>query len=379
MIITRYLPITFVACTFLVACSNTNKGEPEAAPPKSETVITLSSEQMKNASIETAIPESRIFSNTIRLNGKIEVPPQNLVSISVPLGGYLKSTDLMPGTKVRKGQILAILEDPQYIQLQQEFLTAQAQLSFDEGEFNRQRELNQSKASSDKNFEQARMQYQTRIILMKSLEQKLKLIGINPENLNANNINKSIQIKSPVNGFVSEVHANIGKYITPGETLFDLIDPEDIHLMLTVFEKDVAFLSTGQKVEAYTNQRPDQKYPCKIVLISRRLSKENATEVHCHFDKYDHKLLPGMFMNAEIQVNSKSSPCLPESAVVRYKDSYYVFADRGNNQFEMLPVVAGSTHEGYTALELTKEDAMLRYVTKGAYQLLMALKNVSEE
>ncbi|MFN8329657.1 MAG: hypothetical protein U0T81_00305 [Saprospiraceae bacterium] len=51
-------------------------------------------------------------------------------------------------------------------------------------------------------------------------------------------------------------------------------------------------------MKAYTNQRADQKYPCSIVLISRKLSKENAThKVHCHFDKYDHKLLPGMFMN----------------------------------------------------------------------------------
>lgn len=379
MIITRYLTITFFYTAFLFACKDLKKSKAEAAPAKSETVITLTSEQVKNASIESGLPQSRIFSNTIRLNGKIEVPPQNLVSISAPLGGYLKSTDLMPGTKVRKGQILAILEDPQYIQMQQEYLTAQSQLAYDESEFNRQRELNQSKASSDKNFEQAKMQYQTRYILMKSLEQKLKLIGIKPENLNSNNISQSVQIKSPVNGFVSEVHSNIGKYITPGETLFDLIDPEDIHLMLTVFEKDVEYLSTGQKLEAFTNQRPDQKYTCSVVLISRRLSKENASEVHCHFDKYDHKLLPGMFMNAELQVNSKSSLCLPESAVVRYKDGYYVFADRGNNQFEMLPVSAGSTQGGFMALNLTEDDAMQRYVTKGAYQLLMALKNISEE
>ncbi len=238
----------------------------------------------KNGGIQTGKLEEQSISSVLKVNGKIDVPPQNMVSISVPLGGYLQSTKLLEGMYVSKGQVLAVMQDQQYIQLQQDYLTARAQLVYNESEYNRQKELNQSKATSDKVFEQTKAAYQTQNILVKSLEQKIKLIGINPNKIGANSISRSINIYSPINGFVSAVNVNIGKYVNPSDVLFELVNPSDIHLALTVFEKDINKLFIGQKLAAYTNNQPEKKYPCTIILISKNLSGERAAEVHCHFD-----------------------------------------------------------------------------------------------
>ncbi|HMF72992.1 MAG TPA: hypothetical protein VK616_16045, partial [Flavitalea sp.] len=105
-----------------------------------------------------------------------------------------------------------------YIQLQQDYLTAKAQFAFNESEFNRQKELNLSKkAISDKVFEQTRATYQTQNVFIRSLEEKLKLIGLNPAKLNAGTITRSINVYSPINGFVSTVNVNIGKYVTASD------------------------------------------------------------------------------------------------------------------------------------------------------------------
>ena len=130
----------------------------------------------KCSKIKAGKIEQRSFSSILKVNGRIDVPPQNMVSVSVPLGGYLKSTKLLPGMHINKNEVIAVIEDQQYIQLQQDYLVAKAQFGFHESEYNRQKELNQSKASSDKVFEQAKSTYQTQRVLIKSLEEKLKLL-----------------------------------------------------------------------------------------------------------------------------------------------------------------------------------------------------------
>lgn len=362
----------------LFACGNEQKTEETKIDQTKENVVTLTNEQYKNAGIEIGTLNTKNIASTLKLNGKIDVPPQSMVSISVPLGGYLKSTKLLNGMHINKGEVLAVMEDAQYVQLQLDYLTAKAQFAMQESEYNRQKELNQSKATSDKVFEQAKANYQTQLVLIKSLEEKLKLIGLNPQKLTADNISSSINLNSPITGFVSAVNVNIGKYVNPSDVLFELVNPADIHLSLTVFEKDINKLSIGQKLVAYTNTNPNKKYPCEIILISKNLENNNATQVHCHFNQYDKTLLPGMFMTADIELTANNATALPEEAIVRFENKQYVFIAKGSNQFEMLQVQTGNTENGFTEIigdNLTNQT----FVTKGAYNLLMTMKNKSEE
>ncbi|HSC53285.1 MAG TPA: efflux RND transporter periplasmic adaptor subunit [Phnomibacter sp.] len=363
---------------FLFSC-NSKPVEEKATAPVEENIVTLSDAQYKNAGIETGKLGQRSIASVLKVNGKIDVPPQNRVSISVPLGGYVKSTKLLPGMHINKGEVLAVMEDPQYVQLQQDYLTARAQYAYTEGEYNRQGELNQSKATSDKVFEQTKAAYQTQQILVKSLEQKLQLIGLNPAKVSAGNISRTINIYSPINGYVAAVNVNIGKFVNPADVLFELVNPTDIHLALTVFEKDINKLYIGQKLLASTNTDPAIKYPCTVLLISKNLSMDRASEVHCHFDKYDKSLLPGMYMNADIEVNTNTANALPEDAIVRFENKQYVFVVKSNNQFEMLEVQTGDSENGYTEIANAEKLADKTFVTKGAYNLLMKLKNTSDE
>ena len=342
-------------------------------------IANLSVKQVQSIGITTGSLEQKTFSTILKVSGRIDVPPQNLISVSVPMGGYLKSSHLIPGMHVRKGESIAIIEDPQYIQLQQDFLITQSKISFLENEYQRQKELNLSKASSDKVFQQAEMELKTQKILVKAFAEKLKLIGINPEKLNENSISKSINIYSPINGYVSKVNVNIGKYIAPTDVMFELVNTSDIHLALKVFEKDLDKLSIGQKVMAYTNTYPDKKYPCEILLIGKSLNEERNTEVHCHFEAYDKALIPGTYMNAEIAITNAKSYVLPEDAVVRFENKHYIFVMKSATQFEMIEVQIGNTEKGFTEILKTENLNNQTFVIKGAYALLMSLKNKSEE
>jgi cobalt-zinc-cadmium efflux system membrane fusion protein len=370
----------FIAITTLIllsSCGNKKIESETAETPTIENTTTLTGAQIKNAGIQTGKIEQKEISSTLKLNGKIDVPPQNLVSISVPMGGYLKNTKLLEGMYVTKGQVLCVVEDQQYIQLQEDYLLAKAKIGYAKAEFERQKELNQSKASSDKVYQQAQAEYNSLSVMVQSYGEKLKFAGINPNNVSVKTISKSINIYSPISGYVSKVNVNTGKYVTPSDILFEIVNPSDIHLALTVFEKDINKLAIGQSVLAYTNTNPGKKYPCKIILIGKDFSENRSTEMHCHFAQYDKALLPGMYMNAEIELKSQQSNVLPSDAIVNFENKNYVFVAKGNKQFEMKEVNTGNSENGYTEI-ISKELKGTTIVIKGAYSILMKIKNVEE-
>lgn len=364
----------------LLSCGGKNEEKKvETVKQLPENNLILTNEQYKNAGIEIGKLTTQMISPVLKLNGKIEVPPQGMVTVSVPMGGYLKSTRLIPGMQVNRGQVIAVIEDIQYIQLQQDYLTSKANLTLAQSEYNRQRELNQSKATSDKLFEQARANYQTQQVLKRSFEEKLKLIGLNPNNVSTRNITKSISVLSPISGYVSAVHVNVGKYVNPSDVLFELINPANIHLALTVFEKDLNKLTIGQKVFAYTNANPEKKHLLEIVLINQNISGQNSAEVHCRFKEPDRTLLPGMFMNADIELSTDQVSALPSDAIVRFENKHYVFVEKSDRHFEKTEVQIGDSENGYTEILNSEALKNKNFVIKGAYVLLMALKNESEE
>ena len=375
-----YILLSLYAAITLASCGTKQaKEEPKEEATADTSLVKLTPAQVKNAGVETGNPVLGKVSGVLKVQGSIDVPPQSTVSVSFPLGGYLKRTDLLPGVHVRRGQVLGVLEDMQFIQIQQDYLSAKEKELFAQKEYRRQQELNASKASSDKVMEQAKTEMETQRINLRALAQKLELIGINPNRLNANNISKSVNILSPIDGFVSKVNVNIGKYTSPTDVLFELVNPKDIHLALDVFERDINQLAIGQKVMTYRTDNPTKRYEAEIILISKNLNEDRMASVHCHFEQFDATLLPGMFMNAEVEVDNALAITVNEDAVVRWQNKHYVFVNHGSNTFKMVLVTLGNLNAGKQQIDAAGIDAKTSMVTKNAYALLMKLKNSAEE
>ncbi|HEY1019008.1 MAG TPA: efflux RND transporter periplasmic adaptor subunit [Sediminibacterium sp.] len=374
----KYLYI--ISLSVLLAACGSKKQEEKVTPvPEVANLVTLTAPQLASAKVVTEQVQEKSISTIIKVTGKIDVPPQNMITVSMPLGGFLRSTKLLPGMHISKGEVIGVMEDQLYIQLQQDYLTTRSKLVYLEAEYQRQKELNQSKATSDKIFQQTQMDYQTQKINLAALSEKLRLININPQNVTESNISKSVNIYSPISGFVSRVNVNIGKYVNPSDILFELVNPDDIHLNLQVFEKDLPKLAIGQKLVAYTNNDPNRKHPCEISIISHDLSAERTADVHCHFEDYDKTLFPGTYMNAEIKLKSLQVPALPEEAIVAYEGGNYVFVQKTANQFLMTAIETGTKENGFIEVINGGNIAGKAIVTKGAYTLLMALKNKAED
>ncbi|MFZ1751634.1 MAG: efflux RND transporter periplasmic adaptor subunit [Saprospiraceae bacterium] len=346
--------------------------------PLLETVVQLTDAQLKNADLRTAELESKVMSNVIRLNGKIEVTPENTVTISSPMDGFVREIKWMPGMSVQKGKTLVRLEEKEYIQMQQEYLTVKNALSFAKLDFERQTELVKSQASSDKAVQAAEEKVKQYQITLKSLAEKLKLIHINTSTLSPENMTSIISISAPVSGTITEVFVNSGMFVHAGDEMIKMVNQNDVKLVLKAFEKDLPYLKTGLKILAYSNAKPGRMVEGTIEYIVQSIGTEGFANVICKMSNKPNDLLHGTYMYAEAEVENQECMALPEEAIVSYEGKDYIFTDNGNKAFQMIEIVPGSKENGYVQITNLQDVKGKNIVTRGAYTLLMKMKNVEE-
>ena len=368
-----------IALSGIVIVSSCGSSTQEAIEQKNAPAanqITITADQSKSLSLKLGGLEKTKMSSVLDIQGRIDLPPQNIISVNFPLGGYLKSTKLIPGMHVQKGEVIAVMEDQSIVQLQQDYLHAKAKSTLASLEYDRQKTLYDANAGTSKNFQQAEAELKMQQVLVKGLSEKLKLIGVDPSNLNETNISGQVQVKSTINGYVSKVNVNTGKYVQPTETLFELIDPDDIHVALTIFEKDLNNIHKGDEVNIHFLDDPSKNYLAEIILVNRGVDENRTALAHCHFKTQPKEMLPGMFVEGQVNVSNKQVLALPDEALVRSGDGQYVFIKKTDQTFEMKSVVAGISKNGKTeivsGLDGVPEGSI---VLNNAFKLLGILKN----
>ena len=347
--------------------------------------VSLSADEQQLAGIKTGPLEPRVLGGGLKVNGVLDVPPDQLVSISAPLGGIVERTALLQGTRVRKGQVLAVIRNPDFIQLQQSYLETQSQLTFARAERDRQAELVREEVAPAKNLQRARAEYGALQAQAAGQVARLRLAGLP---VGARPFVSTATLRASKDAFVKTVNVTVGQSVTPTDALFELVDPDHLHVELTVFEKDVPLLRTGQRIRFTVPNDSAAERTAAVYLIGRTVDAQQRTvRVHGHLTREnDPALLPGMFVRAVVETTTRQVPALPDKAVLDYEGKQVVFrqeqAAGGKPVFRMVEVRRGQQAGGYSEVFIPGDAAAnnaARYVTEGAYSLLSKLKNPSEE
>ncbi len=354
-----------------LGCKNNKPVDTETGDSASdENSVILNQDQMKLANISIGKLEKRVLSETVECNGTVESPPGSVALVSAPIGGFIKQAYFLPGSYVSRGTVIAILEHPDYIRLQQEFLETKNQLELYQEEFKRQGELTVENASSIKKMQQAQADYRITEVQYLSLKAQLKLIGLNPDSLHIDGIKTTIQVMAPISGTISRVNASIGKYTGPDEMIYEIVNNSNLHLHLDIFEKDISKIKKGLKVNFWPVSTPDQKYIATVNAVGQKLDKESNTfSVHSHIKSGHDQLKTGMHVYAEILLSEDSVYSLPLDAVLTSENNYFIFlAD--DSVFTRYDIIPGTQQSGYIELvnlpdSVTGKDIVI----SGAYYL----------
>jgi cobalt-zinc-cadmium efflux system membrane fusion protein len=375
----------------LTACSSDSPPPKATQAPEKGLILALSETQVAQAGITLDTIRYVPVNHEIMLSGQIEAPPQNLISVSLPMPGLLRSTHLLPGMQVAKGEILAYMEDPAFIKLQEQYWSAKILIDKLNTETEIQQELLSSGAGNNKTLRDLQSQLRSVKVQVQSLGEQLRLLGIDLKQISEQSLIRQIPVRSPVRGFVTKVHFSTGHYVNAGEAMYEIVDPSDVHLRLNAYEKDLPFLFEKQEVIAFNNQAPQNEHRARILLIGKEFAADRSVEVHCHFDRYEPFLIPGMYMRARLSGKARPAACLPSTALQNFRAQAYVFEKVGPSvessnklKFQGHKVRILQENESLTWFEFEEPPATARrggtYATTGTYSLLMmAFKEVDED
>lgn len=378
----KYIILLLLPVYLMASCGKkASKENHEEHHEEEENTVELTADQFKTAGIQTGKIETKQISETIKVNGLLDVPPQQKVSISLPYGGFLKSTELLQGVRVNKGQVIAKIENPDFIQLQQDYLDIASQLEFAKAEYERQTTLNDQNVNSQKTLQAAKSSYFSLLAQYNGLGAKLKLINLNLATVKEGKFTSSVNIYSPISGYVTKVNANIGMYLNPTDVLFEIVDTKHLHAELTIFEKDISLLEIGQKVKFVLANESEERV-ATVYLIGREIKADRTVNVHGHIDSEDPNLIPGTYLKAYIEIGENKVNALPSDAIVKYQGKQYIFVQADEEyHYTIVQVETGNSDNGFTEVMLPADFKIetAQVITKGAYDVLAKMKNSEEE
>ena len=370
--------ILFSISTLLLACGSKPQDEVAIVDSLQANIITLTSLQYKASNITVGKLERRPVPQRIKVNGKLDVPPQNLVIISAPMGGFVKSTNLLSGMKVKKGDVLAVLENQEYIQLQQDYRDNCSKLEYAEADYIRQQELARENVNALKSLQLAKSHYEGLRAMVSGLEAKLAMINLSPSSVKEGKIKSTINLYAPITGFITMVNVNVGQFVNATDVLFKIVNLEELHAEIQVYEKDINKIAVGQRV-TFQLANDSSSYPASVYLVGKEISPERTVLVHCHLNKKNRSLLPGMFVTAIIETASKETDVVPTTAISNFEGKDYIFVSSGDNQFKAIRIVTGNSIDNFTEVQLQEKLVSgTTIVNTGAFELMGLLKNKQE-
>ena len=386
-----YKIILFTTLIVVMGCQDKKTIiDKDAHDNENENKVELTNAQLAQTEINIGKVEKQKIGHEITVNGVIDVPPQGNISVTVPYGGFLKYTAMLTGSRLKKGQMVATVENPEFIEFQREYLEALANNDYLKADFERQQTLNNEEVTSTKVFQKAKSRYLINKANIQALESKLRMIGINPTTVKNGTISSVVNVYSPVNGVVREVYINTGKYFNPQDVLIDITDASDLHVELKVYEDDIPLIRIGQRIRFRLANAPETWMEAEVFLIGNNVRQDRSITIHGHLKEKNEALLPGMFVNAAIEVEALEQYAIPEEAIVRFEGKHYIFKSLGKrkegeqtmNDFEMIEIIKGHEEEGFVAFIIkdeTEDINNMDVVLKDAFTLLAKAKNSEEE
>ncbi len=288
--------------------------------------VELTEKQLSLIDFELGDFQQMNLGKNIKCSGELELPPQNKASVSALLGGRVKSIDVIEGNFVKKGQTLAVLEHPDVIEYQEQYLDVANNISVLKSDFERKQALFNDSITSQKVFEQAESDYHSAVAKLNTLKAKLSLIGVSAEQVEKGNITSGITIKSPIDGYVRLVEINIGTFVEPQAEMFEIVDNEHIHIDLHVYEKDINAIKIGQKVLFSLASNEGVDYEAVVFAIGKAFENDTkSVRVHAEIIAKKHNLLPGMYVNAIIVTDPKTRRVLPDNSIISEGEHEYIF------------------------------------------------------
>jgi len=301
---------------------------------------------------ERQVPRFLTLTGTLVANQKADVAADTM--------GKVQRTYVERGSFVRKGELLAIV-DARSVALTRAEANAEARAASvrseqSKADCERSGRLFQEGAISKAEYERQGAQCEASQWSKQAAEARAGQAG---------RALGDSSIRAPFSGIVMERLVTAGEYVRPDTRVISLVDIDQLRLELTVPESAVGNVNEGQTVTFRLASFGDHEFPAKIQYVGpalRRTSRDLVVEAI--LDNADHKLRPGMFAAAKLELGTTSTPVVPLTALRDEGSVRRIFVVNRDKHLEERVVEAGDAMGDVVAI--------VRGVTSGEHIVKVA-------
>lgn len=339
--------------------------------------IPLTQQQVSTAELRMSEVQTRELDATLRVTGTLVLRPQSMADVSSLMGGVVRSILVSEGQRVSKGQVVATVENTSVVTLQREYFTALRESEAARAELTRQQTLAKAGAGVAKNLQQAETAARIADASLTGIGQQLRQMGISPKSVASGSFATVFPLRAPISGTVSRISASIGSYADMQSPLLAIRDNSAMECDLNVFEKDVAKVAVGDRVELLLANQPGRVLRGRVYGVNQYFNDAaKSVAVHVRLDaSLRQGLIDGMYVSGTIATGRQKCRALPSQAIVSTEGKSYIFALNGKPRggkysFSRHEVTTGVTSDGFTEVDLCEHirpDS--RIVTDNVYYL----------
>ncbi len=362
------------------------EGHDEHEAEHQEGGIKLSEEIIRQFGLTLATAEGGKLERRLRLPGEIALNADRVAHIVPRVAGMVREVHKSIGDKVEAGELMAVFESRELAEAKAADLSAEARLKLAESNSKRAEELVQKKVAPEQELHEARQKLEEAQIAHRQTMAKLHALGLDHDDFNAAGRQDDAafsryEIRAPFAGYVVEKHAALGELHDSGSDVFVVADLSNVWVDITTYPQDAAQVQPGAKVRVSApgpggppmTAEGTISYTSPIIRESTRTGLARAVLPN---ERLAWK--PGLFVTAEIVVDSQDVPILvPNEAIQRVDGQTVLFVAEGD-KFEKRPVVVGGTNETHTAIASGIKPGE-RYVAAGAFILKAELSKGTGE
>lgn len=363
----------------------------------------LTAEQMKAVDIQIGIIEQKNLTSVVKASGQLTVPPESKAVVNALVGGVIRKINVAEGQFVKKGQVVVVIENPDFLRLQQDYLTSKDNLVYLQQEYERQSQLKSADAGIGKVYQQASANLAAERSKLITLSKQLQQIHINPARVSKGNLVTQVSVLSPLSGTIGHISLSLGTYTDASTPIMEIVDNTKIHCDLLVYEKDIAKVKAGQSVRFVLTNQDNKQVSGQVYGINKSFEGETkAVIVHTVLNNVAPlNLIPGMYVSALIETGKQMVSAVPKEAIIKANDKAYIFVLAGNKKeetkqekdettdkskvnevytFKMVEVITGVEELDYVEIKLLQElPPDTKIVTKGAFYINSKMQTIETD
>ena len=344
-------------------------------PPVSE--IWLWQDQVAAAKLVIEPLSPQPVGGLVVTSGRVTFDDLKVAHVMSPVTGRISHIEAQPGQRVKKGDTLAIIESPDVGSAFSDVEKAHADFISAEKDFNRQKELFDVHAGSQRDLESAQGNYAKTKAEFQRASKKAQLLRAGGANLGGQNYT----LRAPIGGEVIARNVNPGAEVQgqySGGTVLELFtigELDTVWIMADLFEMDVGRVKQGTECLVKVVAYPGRVFKGIADWVSDALDPATRTaKVRCKLDNAARDLKPEMYATASLAVDRQRTLALPPTAILHLGDQTMVFVEvgktpDGRTRFERRPVSVNEELGGDYVPIVRGLSAGERVVTSGAILL----------